>query len=126
LAPVLIINRLYGDMKHGNHEGELMILHDETVKKITEQWAREAEKEERKLIRKQAIGKYYWKGWVAGIVWVAGFMARKGRKDIAQAIMKEAYLDREQCRGAISKFVLHYTQRSIAFSSLAGTAWGLR
>ncbi|MDR2072819.1 MAG: hypothetical protein LBP60_05250 [Spirochaetaceae bacterium] len=31
---------------------------------------------------------------------VAGFMVRKGRKDIAQAIMKEAYLDREQCREA--------------------------
>jgi hypothetical protein len=29
-----------------------------------------------------------------------GFMIRKGRKDIAQAIMKEAYLDREQCREA--------------------------
>jgi hypothetical protein len=37
---------------------------------------------------------------VAGIVWVAGFMVRKGRKDIAQTIMKEAYLDREQCREA--------------------------
>ncbi|MDR2072818.1 MAG: hypothetical protein LBP60_05245 [Spirochaetaceae bacterium] len=46
-----------------------MILHDETVQKITEQWARETEKEERKLIRKKAIGKYYRKGWVAGIVW---------------------------------------------------------
>jgi hypothetical protein len=34
------------------------------------------------------------------IVWVAGFMVRKGRKDIAQAVMKEAYLDREQCREA--------------------------
>jgi hypothetical protein len=37
---------------------------------------------------------------VAGIVWVAGFMIRKGRKDIAQAIMKETYLDKEQCREA--------------------------
>jgi hypothetical protein len=35
-----------------------MILRDETIQKITEQWARETEKEERKLIRKQAIGKY--------------------------------------------------------------------
>jgi hypothetical protein len=77
-----------------------MILHDEDVKKITDQWAREAEKEERKLVRKTVIGKYYRKGWVAGIVWVAGFMARKGRKDIAQAIMKETYLDKEQCREA--------------------------
>jgi hypothetical protein len=59
-----------------------MILHDETVQKIADQWAKETEKEERKLIRKQAIGKYYRKGWVAGIVWVAGFMVRKGRKDI--------------------------------------------
>jgi hypothetical protein len=77
-----------------------MILRDETVQKITDQWARETEKEERKLIRKKAIGKYYRKGWVAGIVWVAGFMVRKGRKDIAQAVMKEAYLDRGQCREA--------------------------
>jgi hypothetical protein len=77
-----------------------MILRDEEVKKITGQWAREAEKEERKLVRKTTIGKYYRKGWAAGIEWVAGFMARKGRKDIAQAIMKEAYLDREQCREA--------------------------
>jgi hypothetical protein len=77
-----------------------MILRDEDVKKITDRWAREAEKEERKLLRKTAIGKYYRKGWVAGIVWVAGFMARKGRKDIAQAIMKETYLDREQYREA--------------------------
>jgi hypothetical protein len=77
-----------------------MILHNETVQKITGQWAHEAEKEERKLIRKKAIGKYYRKGWVAGIVWVAEFMTRKGRSDIAKAIMKEAYLDREQCREA--------------------------
>jgi hypothetical protein len=84
-----------------------MILRDEDVKRITNQWARETEKEERKLIRKQAIGKYYRKGWVTGIVWVAGFMARKGRKDIAQAIMKETYLDREQCREAgLSDFEL--------------------
>jgi hypothetical protein len=68
-----------------------MMLSDEDVKKITDQWAREAEKEERKLIRKQAIGKYYRKGWVTGVVWVAGFMARRGRRDIAQAIMKETY-----------------------------------
>jgi hypothetical protein len=77
-----------------------MILRDEDVKRITDQWAREAEKEERKLIRKQAIGKYYRKGWVTGIVWAAGFMVRKGRKDIAQTIMKETYLDLGQCREA--------------------------
>jgi hypothetical protein len=77
-----------------------MILRNEDVQKITDQWARETEKEERKLIRKQAIGKYYRKGWVAGIVWVAGFMVRKGRKDIAQAIMKEACIDQVQCREA--------------------------
>jgi hypothetical protein len=73
-----------------------MILRDETILKITEQWARKMEKEKRKLIRKKAIEKYYRKGWVASIVWGAGFMVRKGRKDIAQAVMKEAYLDREQ------------------------------
>jgi hypothetical protein len=83
-----------------NHQGEMMILHDETVQRITEQWVHEAEKEERKLIRKKAIGKYYRKGWVAGIVWVAGFMVRKGRSDIAKTIMNEAYLDRKQCREA--------------------------
>jgi hypothetical protein len=77
-----------------------MILRDETIQKITGQWARETEKEDRKLIRKQAIGKYYRKGWVAGIVWAAGFMTRKGRSDIARAIMNEALLDREQCREA--------------------------
>jgi hypothetical protein len=36
----------------------------------------------------------------AGIVWAAGFMAGKNRKDITQAIMEESYLDREQCREA--------------------------
>jgi hypothetical protein len=45
-----------------------MILHDEDVQRITDQWARETEEEERKLVRKTAIGKYYRKGWVAGIV----------------------------------------------------------
>jgi hypothetical protein len=75
-----------------------MILRDEDVQKITGRWAGETEKEERKLIRKKAIGKYYRKGWVAGIGWVAGFMVRRGRSDIAKAVMKEAYIDREQCR----------------------------
>jgi hypothetical protein len=59
-----------------------MILRDETVRKISEEGAGEAGKEERKLIRKQVIGKYYRQGWVAGIVWAAGFMVRKGRRDI--------------------------------------------
>jgi hypothetical protein len=77
-----------------------MILPDETVQTITEQWAYEAGKEERKLIRKEAIGKCYRKGWVAGIVWVAGFMVRKGQNGIAKAIMSEACLDREQCQEA--------------------------
>jgi hypothetical protein len=77
-----------------------MILRDEEVQRITDQWAGETKKEERKMIRKTAIGKYYRKGWVAGIVWAAGFMVRRGRKDVARAIMKEAYLDREQCREA--------------------------
>jgi hypothetical protein len=77
-----------------------MILDDKEVQKISGQWALEAEKEERKAVREKAIGKYYRKGWVAGLVWAAGFMARKGRNDIARAIMKEAYLDREQCREA--------------------------
>jgi hypothetical protein len=86
--------------KENTYEEGMMILHDETVQRITVQWARDAGKEERKLIRKKAIGNYYRKGWVAGIVWGAGFMVRKGRKDIAQAVMKEAYLDKEQCREA--------------------------
>jgi hypothetical protein len=77
-----------------------MILRDEDVQKITDQWAKETEREERKLVRERAIGKYYRKGWAAGIVWVAGFMVRRGRSDIAKAVMKEAYLDREQCREA--------------------------
>jgi hypothetical protein len=84
-----------------------MILRDEDVQRITGQWEREADKEERKLIRKQAIGKYYRKGWVAGIVWAAGFMVRKDRNDIALAIMKETCFDREQCREAgLSDFEL--------------------
>jgi hypothetical protein len=91
---------LGGDNAENSYEVEIMILRDENVQKITDQWARETEKEERKLLRKKAVGKYYRKGWVTGIVWVAGFMVRKGRKDIAQAIMTEAYLDREQCREA--------------------------
>jgi hypothetical protein len=84
-----------------------MLLRDEDVQRITDQWAWETEKEKRKLLREKVIGKYYRKGWVAGIVWVAGFMIRKGRNDIARAIMKEAYLDREQCREAgLSEFDL--------------------
>jgi hypothetical protein len=84
-----------------------MILRDDDVQKITDLWAREAEKEERKLLRKKAIGKYYRKGWVGGVVWVTGFMVRRGRSDIAKAVMKEAYIDREQCREAgLSDFEL--------------------
>jgi hypothetical protein len=56
-----------------------MILRDEGVQKITDQWARETEKEEQKLIRKTIIGRYYRKGWVAGVVWVAGFMVQAVR-----------------------------------------------
>jgi hypothetical protein len=63
------------------HEGKIMILRNEGIRKITDQWAKETEKEERKLLRKKAIGKYYRKGWIAGIVWAARFMVRKGRKD---------------------------------------------
>jgi hypothetical protein len=85
----------------------LMILRDDDVQRITGQWARETEKEEWKLVRRQAIGKYYRKGWVAGIVWAAGFMLRKDRNDIALTIMKEAYLDREQCwKAGLSDFDL--------------------
>jgi hypothetical protein len=84
-----------------------MILRDEDIQRITGQWAKDAEMEERKLIRKKVIGKYYRKGQVAGIVWAVGFMVRKGRNDIAQAIMKEVYLDREECREAgLSNFDL--------------------
>jgi hypothetical protein len=77
-----------------------MVLCDEDVQRITGQWARETEKEERTSLRKTIIGKYYRKGWVTGVVWTAGFMVRNGRKDIAQAVMKEVYLDRKQCREA--------------------------
>jgi hypothetical protein len=36
-------------------------------------------------------------------------MVHKGRKDIAQVIMKESYLDREQCREAwLSDFDLQW------------------
>jgi hypothetical protein len=77
-----------------------MILKDEDIQKIQDRWVRETVREERKVIRKAAIGKYYRKGWTAGIVWVAGFIVRRGRSDIAKVIMKEAYLDWEQCREA--------------------------
>jgi hypothetical protein len=72
---------------------EQMLLKDEEIQKIKDQWARETAQEERKVIRKAAIGRYYRKGWVAGIVWVAGFMVRRERSDIAKAIMQEADLD---------------------------------
>jgi hypothetical protein len=77
-----------------------MVLKDEEIRKIKDQWAREAEKEERKIVRKAAIGRYYRKGWAAGIVWVAGFMVRRGRSDIAKAIMQEAYLGLADCKEA--------------------------
>jgi hypothetical protein len=41
---------------------EMMLLQNECVQKITEQWAQKAEKEKRKLVRKKAVGKYYRKG----------------------------------------------------------------
>jgi hypothetical protein len=77
-----------------------MVLKDEEIQKIKDQWARETAQEERKIIRKAAIGRYYRRGWVAGIVWVAGFMVRRERSDIAKAIMQEAYLDLADCKKA--------------------------
>jgi hypothetical protein len=77
-----------------------MLLKDEGIQKIQDQWARETVQEERKIIRKAAIGRYYRRGWVAGIVWVAGFMVRRERSDIAKAIMQEAYLDLADCKEA--------------------------
>jgi hypothetical protein len=54
---------LGGSNAENNHEGKkLMILHNGTTQKTTDQWARETEKEERKLLRKTVIGKYYRKG----------------------------------------------------------------
>jgi hypothetical protein len=49
-----------------------MVLKDEEIQKIKDQWAREAVQEERKIVRKAAIGRYLRKGWVTGIVWSAG------------------------------------------------------
>jgi hypothetical protein len=77
-----------------------MALKDEERRTIQDQWAREAEKEERKIVRKAAIGRYYRRGWVAGVVWVVGFMVRRGRSDIAKAVMQEAYLDLADCKEA--------------------------
>jgi hypothetical protein len=77
-----------------------MVLKDEEIQKIKDQWAREAAREELKIVRKAAIGRYYRRGWVAGVVWVAGFMVRRERSDIAKAIMQEAYLDLADCKEA--------------------------
>jgi hypothetical protein len=59
-----------------------MVLKDEEIQKIKDQWAREAAQEELKIVRKAAIGRYYRRGWVAGVVWVAGFMVRRETLDI--------------------------------------------
>jgi hypothetical protein len=93
------------------YEENTVMLKDEEIQSIQDQWAREAAKEERKIIRKAAIGRYYRQGWVGGIVWAAGFMIRRGRGDIAKAIMKEAYLDLEGCKEAgLSDFELRGIQ----------------
>jgi hypothetical protein len=71
-----------------------MVLKDEEIQKIKDQWAREAAQEERKIVRKVAIGRYYRRGWVAG------FMVRRERSDIAKAVMQEAYLGLADCKEA--------------------------
>jgi hypothetical protein len=84
-----------------------MALRDEEIQKIKDQWAREADQEERKLVRKDAIGRYYRRGWVAGIVWVAGFMVRRERSDIAKAITQKVNLDHSAYKEAdVSDFDL--------------------
>jgi hypothetical protein len=93
------------------YEENTTMLKDEDIRKIKDQWARETAQEERKIIRKAAIGKYYRRGWVGGVAWAAGFMVRRGRSDIAKAIMKEAYLDLEGCKEAgLSDFELRGIQ----------------
>jgi hypothetical protein len=75
-------------------EERTMLLKDEAIQKIQDQWARETAREERKIIRKAAIGRYYRMGWAAG------FMVRRERSDIAKAIMQEAYLNLADCKEA--------------------------
>jgi hypothetical protein len=75
-----------------------MVLESDTILKIINRQVKE--KGHRKRLPESAIMKYYKNGWIAEIAWVAGFMTRKGRDDIARAIPDEAFLDLNQCRQA--------------------------
>jgi hypothetical protein len=91
---------LLPDLNTNIMRGRTMASKDGEIRKIKDQWAREAEKEERKIVRKAAIGKYCRKGWAAGIVMVAGFTVRRGRSDIVKAVMQEACLELAGCKEA--------------------------
>jgi hypothetical protein len=69
----------------------MMILHDETVQRITDRWARETGKEERKLIRKKASGSYYRKGSEAS-AFVSTFSELSGGNTVlVKTIAEEMY-----------------------------------
>jgi hypothetical protein len=65
-----------------------------------EEWAREIKAENRKILRKGEIRKYYSRGFIRGILWVVRHMIDRGREDIAQTLIQAAYLDRDRCTEA--------------------------
>jgi hypothetical protein len=94
----------------------------ETKRQWQEELARETEAENRKILRKEEIRKYYSRGFIQGILWVVQHMINRGRDDIAQSLIKEAYLDRDRCREAgVSQYDL---QRYDRFFTGEGKAAG--
>jgi hypothetical protein len=77
-----------------------------------ETWTREIEAENRKILRKEEIRKYYSRGFIQGILWAVQRLADRGRDDIASALIQAAYLDRERCKGAgVSQYDLKRYER---------------
>jgi hypothetical protein len=89
-------------------------------KRWREELAREIEGETRKILRKGEIRKYYARGFIKGILWAVQYMIDRNREDIAQALVKAAYLDRDRCKEAgISQYDLKRYERFFGFERIA-------
>jgi hypothetical protein len=89
---------------------------ENTKNVLKQQWreerAREIEMENRKILRKEEIRKYYSRGFIRGILWVVQHMIDRGREDIARALIKAAYIDRDICKEAgISRYDIKRYER---------------
>jgi hypothetical protein len=85
-------------------------------KAILERWAKEDEKNERKILREAEKQTYFSRGFTSGIVWAALFFVRRQRVDIAQSLMKETAITEEDCRQRrINPLSIEYLVRAGAF-----------